>query len=103
MVAWLVWRLVAARRLAGGRALRRRSGRDRGRYAGRPGESKVRTLLRPLFSELEMIVREPNGEPKLMVILHGQAMRSLPQHRVAVFVGELIPGGRAWRRMPGSG
>ena len=50
-----------------------------------------------------MIVREPNGEPKLMVILHGQAMRSLPQHRVAVFVGELIPGGRAWRRMPGSG
>ena len=47
-----------------------------------------------------MIVREPNGEPRLMVILHGQAMRSLAQHRVAVFVGELIPGGRAWRRMP---
>jgi hypothetical protein len=47
-----------------------------------------------------MIVREPNGEPKLMVILDGQVMRSLAQHRVVVFVGELIPGGRAWRRMP---
>jgi hypothetical protein len=30
-----------------------------------------------------------------MVILHGQAMRSLARHRVAAFVGELIPGGRA--------
>ena len=46
-----------------------------------------------------MIVREPNGEPRLMVILHGQAIRSLAQHRDATSVRELIPGGRAWQRM----
>ena len=38
-----------------------------------------------------------------MVILHGQAMRSLPQHRVAVFVGELIPGRPCLAENAGSG
>jgi hypothetical protein len=30
---------------------------------------QVRTQLRPLFSELEMIVRELDGEPGLLMIL----------------------------------
>jgi hypothetical protein len=45
-----------------------------------------------------MMIGEPNGEPKFDgELVHGQAMRSLPQHRVAVFVGELIPGSRLYR------
>lgn len=47
---------------------------------------------------LEMIVREPNGEPKFVDDLgDGRAMRGLAWHRVAVLVGELIPGGPAWQ------
>ena len=59
---------------------------------------QVRTLLRPLSSELEMIVREPNGEPKLMVILSmGYAKpRVLGSH----ICPRADPGGRAWQRMP---
>src|SRR6266704_2260775 len=41
MAVCRVRRLVAARRRAGGRALRRRSERDPDRHAGRPGESRL--------------------------------------------------------------
>src|ERR1035437_349888 len=53
------------------------------------------------FSELEMIAREPNGEPRLLMILAlAEARRSLTRHRNTAFVRELIPGGRAWQRIP---
>ena len=48
-----------------------------------------------------MIVREPNGEPKLLMISSKAGLCEASRGtRDAAFVRELIPGGRAWQRMP---
>jgi hypothetical protein len=48
-----------------------------------------------------MIVREPNGEPKVADDLGvGRAMQGLTWHRNAAFVRKLIAGSRAWQRIP---
>jgi hypothetical protein len=49
---------------------------------------------------LEMIVREPNGEPRLLMILVLARLGEASRSTGSAFASELIPGGRAWQRIP---